>query len=90
MALASGQGPYVDVVRKAQLGVDLPNVKTIDAYGLPMEPDCLHLSTSAQVQLGEMLADTFLHSMPLPIHLQSSASRTFHNFVLDSFLRPFR
>nr|XP_027094309.1 probable carbohydrate esterase At4g34215 isoform X1 [Coffea arabica] len=90
VALASGQGPYVDVVRKAQFEVDLPNVKTVDAYGLPMEPDSLHLSTSAQVRLGEMLADTFLQSVPLlPVHVQSSACKTCQNFVLDTFLRPF-
>ncbi|KAL3514444.1 hypothetical protein ACH5RR_027161 [Cinchona calisaya] len=89
VALASGQGAYVDVVRKAQLGVGfaLPNVQTVDAYGLAMEPDSLHLSASAQVQLGEMLADTFLQSLPLPIHVQSCACRTttFHNFVFRFF-----
>lgn len=91
VALASGQGPYVDVVRKAQLEVHLPDVKTVDAYGLPMEPDSLHLSTSAQVRLGEMLAHTFLQSAPLPpVHVQSSACKTYQNFVLDTFLRPFR
>ncbi|KAL3505122.1 hypothetical protein ACH5RR_034963 [Cinchona calisaya] len=91
VALASGQGPYIDVVRKAQLSVDLPNVKTVDAYGLPLEPDSLHLSTSAQAQLGQMLADTFLQSAPpFPVLVQSSACTIFHHFVLDSLLRPFR
>ncbi|CAI9115850.1 OLC1v1016854C2 [Oldenlandia corymbosa var. corymbosa] len=72
VALASGTGPYVGTVRKAQFKVDLPNVKTVDAAGLRLQPDHLHLSTSSQVQLGEMLADTFLQSIPaLPAPIQS-------------------
>ncbi|KAL3530564.1 hypothetical protein ACH5RR_009886 [Cinchona calisaya] len=59
VALASGQGPYVDKVRKAQFKVHLPKVTSIDAKGLPMNPDNLHLSTVAQVQLGEMFTKSF-------------------------------
>ncbi|KAL3518389.1 hypothetical protein ACH5RR_020978 [Cinchona calisaya] len=59
VALASGQGPFVDTVRQAQFGIHLRNVKTIDARGLPMQPDNLHLSTPAQVQLGEKFAKAF-------------------------------
>ncbi|KAI3922411.1 hypothetical protein MKX01_006100 [Papaver californicum] len=59
VALASGEGPFVGTVRKAQLEIDLPNVWTIDADGLPIGPDGLHLTTEAQVRLGQMLADAF-------------------------------
>ncbi|OVA02062.1 protein of unknown function DUF303 [Macleaya cordata] len=59
VALASGQGPFVEVVRKAQLELDLPNVWCVDADGLPLESDSLHLTTQAQVRLGQMLAESF-------------------------------
>ncbi|XP_026397582.1 probable carbohydrate esterase At4g34215 [Papaver somniferum] len=59
VALASGEGPFVGIVRKAQLEIDLPNVWTIDADGLPVGPDGLHLTTEAQVRLGQMLAEAF-------------------------------
>lgn len=59
VALASGQGPYIDAVRQAQFGVHLRNLKIIDAKGLPMEPDNLHLSSLAQVQLGDKFAKAF-------------------------------
>ncbi|XP_022766464.1 probable carbohydrate esterase At4g34215 [Durio zibethinus] len=66
VALASGEGPYIEEVREAQLEIGLPNVKCVDAKGLPFEPDGLHLTTPAQVRLGEMLADAFLQSIPSP------------------------
>lgn len=85
MALASGNGPYVDVVRKAQLGIDLPNVRCVDAKGLQLDPDGLHLSTGAQVRLGRMFADAFLQIMaPLPVQ-SSGANKRFHTFFLDLF-----
>lgn len=60
VAIASGQGSYVKTVRKAQLGIKLQKVKCVDAMGLPLLQDKLHLSTTAQVRLGRMLADAFL------------------------------
>ncbi|KAF7817465.1 putative carbohydrate esterase [Senna tora] len=71
VALASGSGPYIETVREAQLGMDLLNLRTVDAKGFPLEPDGLHLSTSAQVHLGHMMADAFLPF--LPTSLQSAA-----------------
>ncbi|MCD7456705.1 hypothetical protein HAX54_032816 [Datura stramonium] len=69
VALASGQGPFMEGVREAQLGINLANVITVDALGLPLEPDGLHLSTPAQVQLGYKLADAFLQARyNLPIY----------------------
>lgn len=62
VALASGEGPYVETVRKAQQAIDLPNVMTVDAKGLLLQPDGLHLSTNAQVQVGKMLAHAMLQS----------------------------
>ena len=62
VALASGEGRYIDVVRNAQLEINLPNVKCVDAKGLPLGPDNLHLTTSSEVQLGLMLAHAFLGS----------------------------
>ncbi|KAK1422202.1 hypothetical protein QVD17_25161 [Tagetes erecta] len=62
VALASGEGPYIEIVRKAQHEINLPNVITVDAKGLLLQPDGLHLSTIAQVQVGKMLAHAMLRS----------------------------
>ncbi|KAK4860423.1 hypothetical protein QYF36_023580 [Acer negundo] len=89
VALASGQGPYIDIVREAQLQNDLLNVRTVDARGLPLEPDVLHLTTPAQVRLGEMMAAAFLQSMPSTIKTgpsYSDAPTKFSNFVSYSLM----
>jgi hypothetical protein len=87
VALASGSGHFVDIVREAQLGIDLLDLRTVDAKGLPLEPDGLHITTQAQVQLGQMLAATFLQLLPSGRHIlspiHSSAPRRCSNFVLD-------
>ncbi|KAL4280408.1 hypothetical protein GQ457_03G039840 [Hibiscus cannabinus] len=67
VVLASGEGPYIEEVREAQLNISLQNVKFVDAKALPLEPDRLHLTTQAQVRLGEMLADAYLGLMPRPV-----------------------
>ena len=64
VALASGEGPYIEIVREAQLDMDLLNLRTVDAKGLPLEPDGLHLTTPAQVDLGQKMADAFLQFVP--------------------------
>ncbi|KAF6176207.1 hypothetical protein GIB67_023498 [Kingdonia uniflora] len=74
VAIASGQGPFIETVRKAQLGLDMPHVSTVDAKGLPLEPDHLHLTTEAQVQLGRMLAEAFLHTSQSSMALVSNAA----------------
>ncbi|KAI4316666.1 hypothetical protein L6164_024622 [Bauhinia variegata] len=68
VALASGLGPYIETVREAQLGMDLLNLRTVDAKGLSLEPDGLHLTTEAQLRLAHMMADAFLQFVPTPIH----------------------
>ncbi|KAH1057784.1 hypothetical protein J1N35_035849 [Gossypium stocksii] len=60
VALASGPGAYIEEVREAQLKTDMPYVKCVDAKGLPLGPDGLHLTTPSQVTLGQMLAHAFL------------------------------
>ncbi|KAL6885582.1 hypothetical protein ACP4OV_010361 [Aristida adscensionis] len=60
VGLASGEGNYTDIVREAQKNVNLPNVILVDAMGLPLRDDQLHLSTEAQLQLGDMLAQAYL------------------------------
>ncbi|KAI7726878.1 hypothetical protein M8C21_003326 [Ambrosia artemisiifolia] len=60
VAIASGNGPYVEIVRKAQLGITLQQVMCVDAKGLPLLEDKRHLTTPAQAHLGLMLADAFL------------------------------
>lgn len=81
MALASASaGPYTEKVRESQLGLDLANVKCVDAKGLELQLDNLHLSTPAEVQLGEMLAGLFLQNRPDPL---TSAPKRFRNYVGD-------
>ncbi|KAG1361891.1 putative carbohydrate esterase [Cocos nucifera] len=61
VALASGEGNFTDIVRQAQKGISLPNVACVDAKGLALQSDHLHLTTQAQVQLGKMLATSYLN-----------------------------
>ncbi|KAL0367159.1 UNVERIFIED_CONTAM: putative carbohydrate esterase [Sesamum radiatum] len=63
VALAAAEGPYIDDVREAQLGIDLPNMKCIDAKGMKIGPDGLHLSTEGEVHVGQMMADAFAQFM---------------------------
>ncbi|XP_031122253.1 probable carbohydrate esterase At4g34215 [Ipomoea triloba] len=60
VAIASGDKKYIVEVRKAQKEIDLPNVVCIDAWGLELKEDNLHLTTEAQVQLGHMFAEAYL------------------------------
>ncbi|KAL6650496.1 hypothetical protein ACP70R_001906 [Stipagrostis hirtigluma subsp. patula] len=60
VALASGDKRNIDKVRNAQLSVNLPNVVTVDAIGLALNEDNMHLSTESQVKLGEMLAEAYI------------------------------
>ncbi|CAA0839593.1 Domain of unknown function (DUF303 [Striga hermonthica] len=50
----------VDIVRKIQFGLQLPNLKTVDSMGLAIGPDDVHLTTAAQVLLGRMLKEAYL------------------------------
>ncbi|KAE8725732.1 putative carbohydrate esterase [Hibiscus syriacus] len=60
VALASGEGKYVETVRNGQMGIKMENVKCVDAKGLPLNVDHLHLTTIAEVKLGLKLAHAFL------------------------------
>ncbi|GAB4838773.1 hypothetical protein Ancab_028315 [Ancistrocladus abbreviatus] len=62
VAIASGDEKYMEIVREAQLRIKLPNVACVDAKGLPLKGDNLHLTTKAQVKLGQMLADAYLNN----------------------------
>lgn len=99
VALASSIGSYMEQVRKAQLSINLPNVRTVDAKGLPLGMDYVHITTLAQVQLGQMLADTFLQTQQttqavlLPLQTEtvtSNAPIRCSNFVMNLLLNPFR
>ncbi|XP_020209693.1 probable carbohydrate esterase At4g34215 [Cajanus cajan] len=59
VALASGS-EYMEKVREAQKAIDLPNVICVDAKGLQLQKDNLHLTTEAQVQLGHIMAEAYL------------------------------
>ncbi|KAK1317988.1 putative carbohydrate esterase [Acorus calamus] len=62
VAIASGLNElYIKKVREVQKEVKLPNVACVDAQGLPLNDDHLHLTTAAQVRLGKMLSEAYLH-----------------------------
>ncbi|KAM0857969.1 hypothetical protein ACQ4PT_048123 [Festuca glaucescens] len=63
VGLATGQGRFVDLVRKAQTAVRAPNLRYVDAKGLPVANDNTHLTTQAEVRLGAMLADAYLATL---------------------------
>lgn len=66
VAIAGG-GKYRDIVREAQERMKIANVKCVDAEGLKLEEDNQHLTTEAQVRLGQILADTYIqHFAPQP------------------------
>ncbi|GAV62291.1 DUF303 domain-containing protein [Cephalotus follicularis] len=62
VAIASGDKKFMEEVREAQFGIDVPNVVCVDARGLPLKEDHLHLTTEAQVKLGHMLADAYINN----------------------------
>lgn len=66
VAIASGDSKYMERVREAQKEIDIPNVVCVDAKGLPLKEDHLHLTTEAQVRLGQMLADAYLANFAPP------------------------
>ncbi|CAL0323802.1 unnamed protein product [Lupinus luteus] len=61
VALASGEGKFIEKVRHAQLEITLPNVKCVDAKGLRLKDDKLHLTTMSEVHLGKRLAHAYLN-----------------------------
>lgn len=65
IATAQYNGKYLGQVREAQKEVTrtVPNVKYVDAMGLPIASDKTHLTTEAQVQLGNMLAKSYLETL---------------------------
>lgn len=65
IATAQYNGKFLGRVREAQKAVTatVPNVKYVDAMGLPIASDKTHLTTEAQVQLGNMLAKSYLETL---------------------------
>ncbi|GFP82058.1 probable carbohydrate esterase at4g34215 [Phtheirospermum japonicum] len=65
VALASGQGDTksLESVRATQFAME--NIITVDAMGLALQKDGLHLTTMSQVHLGNMLATAFLNTCSL-------------------------
>jgi hypothetical protein len=70
VGLATGQGEFVGLVREAQRRVSrrVPAVKYVDARGLPVAGDHTHLTTPAQVRLGDMLAEAYLATLSSSQH----------------------
>ena len=60
VAITSGDKKYLENIREAQLSIKLPNVVCVDAKGLQLKDDYLHLTTEAQVELGHKLAEAYL------------------------------
>ncbi|CAN1276681.1 Probable carbohydrate esterase At4g34215 [Linum perenne] len=59
-------GKYVEHVREAQLGANIENLVRVDAQGLKLNPDNLHLTTESQVKLGHMMADAYITNFASP------------------------
>ncbi|KAK1358926.1 Carbohydrate esterase [Heracleum sosnowskyi] len=60
VALASGDEKYMEKIREIQKAIDVENVVCVDAKGLELKEDHLHLTTEACVELGQMLANAYL------------------------------
>ncbi|CAN6272387.1 unnamed protein product [Urochloa humidicola] len=63
IATAQHHGKFLSLVRDAQRAVTLPNVKYVDAMGLPVGSDRTHLTTKGQIQLGNMLAKSYIETL---------------------------
>lgn len=50
-------------MRSAQFSINLPNVVTVDAMGLVLNEDNMHLTTESQVKLGNMLAEAYIKNI---------------------------
>ncbi|KAK4745630.1 hypothetical protein SAY87_011942 [Trapa incisa] len=66
-AVASAKEKFTSIVRAAQFNVKEPNLLTVDADRLPVEWDNLHLNTRGQIQLGNLLASTYLKTSTLVV-----------------------
>ncbi|KAL8156536.1 hypothetical protein AgCh_001579 [Apium graveolens] len=60
VAIASGHEEYMEKIRDIQKAIDMNNVVCVDAKGLELTEDKMHLVTDACVELGQMLAHAFL------------------------------
>ncbi|XP_074348578.1 putative carbohydrate esterase At4g34215 [Apium graveolens] len=60
VAIASGDKKYLEEIREIQKAIDVQNVVCVDAKGLELKEDKLHLTTEACVELGQMLAHAYL------------------------------
>ncbi|KAI3991171.1 hypothetical protein MKX01_022392 [Papaver californicum] len=69
VAIISGDKMWLEKVRESQLRIDMPNVVCVDAKGLELKEDNLHLTTEAQVKLGNMLADAYLRNFVLSLKI---------------------
>ncbi|KAG7941837.1 hypothetical protein I3843_16G067300 [Carya illinoinensis] len=62
VVISAGEGNFLRNVRDAQLNINLKNVVRVDAMGLTLLPDHLHLDTKSAVSIGQELADSFLNN----------------------------
>ncbi|EFJ11760.1 hypothetical protein SELMODRAFT_122285 [Selaginella moellendorffii] len=59
----SGSLDFV-LVRQAQQQIHIANVFYVDAHGLALQEDGVHLTTASQVELGKKLAQSFISNVP--------------------------
>ncbi|KAG6670678.1 hypothetical protein I3843_Q046000 [Carya illinoinensis] len=74
--ISAGEGNFLRNVRDAQLNINLKNVVHVDAKGLTLLPDHLHLDTKFAVRIGQKLADDFLLSQEV---IKPNRSLKFNN-----------
>nr|GMD80863.1 probable carbohydrate esterase At4g34215 [Ipomoea batatas] len=77
-------GSYVKDIRKFQLELKLPMLSTVDANGLQLQNDSVHLTSTAQVQLGIAMANAFLQiSHTTPTDSETTASASYHHVSVN-------
>ncbi|EEF43611.1 probable carbohydrate esterase At4g34215 [Ricinus communis] len=74
VAITSGDEKYLEKVREAQLKMNISNVVCVDAKGLQLKDDNLHLTTHSQVKLGQMLAEAYIKHFAPPSPSPSPSS----------------
>eukprot|EP00246_Nothoceros_aenigmaticus_P001836 TRINITY_DN12509_c0_g1_i1.p1 TRINITY_DN12509_c0_g1~~TRINITY_DN12509_c0_g1_i1.p1 ORF type:complete len:163 (+),score=17.60 TRINITY_DN12509_c0_g1_i1:46-489(+) len=58
----------LEQVRQSQRALDIPGVYYVDAQGLPLQEDTVHLTTDAQVALGSKLAALYEQTVKKVAH----------------------
>ncbi|KAL2650579.1 hypothetical protein R1flu_018707 [Riccia fluitans] len=59
----TGTWPFCEEIRAAQSSIRVPGVYNTDAWGLPLNPDNIHLTRESQTKVGTALAEKYVNDV---------------------------